>query len=119
MSRGGTANTPWFQRALLSLLVAASAASFAGAPWPRVLVLHPVGTAAGFAALLWTTRRAPLSDASFASFTGFLLIHVLAARWVYSFVPYDDWARALFGHDVTTTFGFRRNHFDRLVHFAS
>jgi putative membrane protein len=118
MSTAGPATTPSFQRALLVILVAATAASFVGAPWPRDLALHHVGTAAGFAALLWTARRAPLSDASFAAFTAFLLLHVLAARWVYSFVPYDDWARALLGHDVTTTFGFRRNHFDRLVHFA-
>jgi putative membrane protein len=33
-------------------------------------------------------------------------------------VPYDDWTRALFGADLSGALGWRRNHFDRLVHFA-
>ena len=33
-------------------------------------------------------------------------------------MPYDDWARALTGHDLSSMLGLRRNGFDRLVHFA-
>ncbi|HEV8581237.1 MAG TPA: DUF2238 domain-containing protein [Thermoanaerobaculia bacterium] len=29
-----------------------------------------------------------------------------------------DWSRAVLGVDLTSAFRFRRNHFDRLVHFA-
>src|SRR5438045_828279 len=110
--------TPALQTALLVLLAAAVAASYFDQAYPVDLTLHHVGTAAGFAALVCSKRRAPLSDASFAALTAFLLLHVVAAHWFYSAVPYDRWTQALFGLNVTQTFGFRRNHFDRLVHFA-
>jgi putative membrane protein len=49
---------------------------------------------------------------------GFALLHMLAARWIYSYVPYDAWFQSLFGWSPTAAFGWTRNHFDRLVHFA-
>jgi putative membrane protein len=103
---------------LLVALVAATALSYVDAPYPADLTLHHVGTAAGFAFLVWTTRRARLSDASFAAIAAFLLLHVFAAHWLYSLVPYERWVERTFGIDVVGTFGWRRNHFDRLVHFA-
>jgi putative membrane protein len=53
-----------------------------------------------------------------ACLAAFLLLHVLGARYLYSNVPYDNWSQQLLGFEITTRFGFRRNHFDRLVHFA-
>lgn len=71
------------------------------------LQVGPVAAALPFA---WRAlRRAPISNASAACIATFVLLHLLAARWSYSFVPYDVWFPAL------TT---ERNHFDRLVHFA-
>lgn len=49
---------------------------------------------------------------------GFMLIHAFAARWIYSYVPYDHWSQELFGITITQIFNFQRNHFDRLVHFS-
>ena len=40
------------------------------------------------------------------------------AHYTYSEVPYDAWARALTGHPLSGLFGWQRNHFDRLAHFA-
>ena len=45
-------------------------------------------------------------------------MHVLGARYLYSYVPYDTWSERLFGFNVTYHFGFTRNHYDRLVHFC-
>jgi putative membrane protein len=59
-------------------------------------------------------RRWPLSNASVACIVAFLLLHLFAARWTYSDVPYNAW----FGVDIDPYFGFGRNMFDRLVHFA-
>ena len=42
----------------------------------------------------------------------------MGGRYIYSYVPYDAWARAISGHDVSATFGLARNGYDRLVHFA-
>ena len=47
----------------------------------------------------------------------FIAIHCIAARWLYSNVPYDDWCKALLHWSPQQAFGFERNHFDRLIHF--
>lgn len=47
-----------------------------------------------------------------------MLLHLFAARWSYSSVPYEDWFAALGMGGIGETFGFKRNMFDRLVHFA-
>lgn len=59
-------------------------------------------------------RRAPVSNLSAGCMTAFVLLHLLAARWSYSFVPYDAWL----GEGMSAALGFERNMFDRLVHFA-
>jgi putative membrane protein len=43
---------------------------------------------------------------------------VIGARYLYSFVPYDDWSEQLLGGRIGDYFGFERNHYDRFVHFA-
>ncbi len=60
-----------------------------------------------------------LSNVSFACLIAFLWLHILGARWIYSFVPYDEWSESLFGNSLSDAFGWRRNHYDRFVHFAS
>ncbi|KAF0245998.1 MAG: hypothetical protein FD180_1141 [Planctomycetota bacterium] len=76
---------------------------------PTVLAL--VGSIA-FAA------RARLTDAACVMLFAFYALHLLGAHYYYACVPYDDWARSLLGHDITATFGFSRNHYDRLVHLG-
>ncbi|MDT8280379.1 MAG: DUF2238 domain-containing protein, partial [Erythrobacter sp.] len=61
----------------------------------------------------WALRRWPISDASAACIAGFVLLHLFAARWSYSFVPYDAWM----DEGISAAFGFERNMFDRLAHF--
>jgi putative membrane protein len=71
------------------------------------LQVGPVALALPFASRL--LARAQISNASAAYITAFVLLHLFAARWSYSFVPYDAWLPAI---------ATERNHFDRLVHFA-
>ena len=47
-----------------------------------------------------------------------LALHILGARWIYSFVPYEQWCDAVIGSGPSDWFGWTRNHYDRLVHFA-
>jgi putative membrane protein len=76
------------------------------------LQVGPVVAALPFA---WRAlRRTPISDVSAGCITAFVLLHLFAARWSYSFVPYDAWL----GGAAGSAFGFERNMFDRLVHFA-
>lgn len=111
-------HSPRLQTALVGLLLAATGVSYVGADHVMDLTLHHAGTVAAMAALLWTIRRAPITDGSFVCVTAFVLLHVLGAHWLYSFVPYDEWARSVSGATLSETFGWRRNHFDRLIHFA-
>lgn len=60
-----------------------------------------------------------MSGLSFACCISFLWLHLIGARWIYSFVPYDDVAVSIFGQSISESFGWQRNHYDRLVHFAS
>lgn len=106
------------QKALLALLALALAASFLRAPFPDQMALQHAPTLATLAALPVLARRWPVSDAAFGCVVAFLLLHVLGARYIYSYVPYDRWAEALFGLDLSAAFGWRRNHYDRLVHLA-
>ncbi len=63
-------------------------------------------------------RRWPISNAAAVCLTVFVLLHLVAARWSYSFVPYDDWLRSIGIGNLDAGIGFKRNMFDRLVHFA-
>lgn len=63
-------------------------------------------------------RGLRLSRLSWLLIFCFLCLHEVGAHFTYSEVPYDDWARALFGLGVSDAFGLERNHFDRVVHFA-
>lgn len=94
-----------------------------GIPLSAIGALHPSNTwlQVGPVALLipgavLALRRWPISNASAGCFAAFVLIHLFAARWSYSFVPYDAWL-SFDGEDINKAFGFERNMFDRLVHF--
>ncbi len=68
------------------------------------------------AALLLTHRSRPLSTASYAVIFVYLLLHEIGAHYTYAEVPYDDWWKSISGFSLNATFGWERNHFDRLLH---
>ena len=103
---------------LVAAVLLAVAVSWIQAPYPKEMVLQHVPTALALGTWAILARRFPLSDGSALCLAAILLLHVLGARYLYSYVPYDDWLRHLFGADLTSTLGWRRNHYDRLVHLA-
>ncbi len=74
-------------------------------------VLFAVALAASF-------RYLPLSRISYTLIFVYLCLHSLGAHYTYSNVPYNDWFAALFGTPLDDLMGWRRNHYDRLVHFG-
>jgi putative membrane protein len=86
--------------------------------WPAEQALHHSLTVLAVIGLLWAQRRLRLPLGSFVLVLAFLALHTVAARWIYSYVPYADWWQALFGGPPPELLGGGRNHFDRLVHFA-
>lgn len=109
---------PKAQRALLGLLLALLLVAQIAQPYPEVALLQHIPTILTIIAAPWLLRRWPLSTASVACIAAFLALHTLGGRYAYSNVPYDDWARALTGTTLSDLFGWTRNHYDRLVHFA-
>lgn len=81
-------------------------------------LLHQVGTALMLIALVFVQKKYGLSFLSFCSYLLFLLIHVIAAHYLYSYVPYDEWFKQYFGFELNSYMGWSRNMYDRLVHFC-
>ncbi len=79
-------------------------------------LLHHVPTLALMVVLIWAGVLRPLSNFTYSLIFVFLLLHVLGARYLYSYVPYDEWSEAVFGVRLNDVFGWERNHYDRLVH---
>jgi putative membrane protein len=69
------------------------------------------------AVLVVSCRRVPLSRPSYTCLVLFLCLHSLGAHYTYSEVPYDTWFRAVTGRGLGELLGWRRNNFDRIVHF--
>lgn len=121
MISGAVANwksLPVAQRRMIALLLPAVGLANFAQPFPDLAPLQHGPTIALILAAPWLLRRWPLSDSAVGCLWLFLLLHTLGARWIYSYVPYDDWARAISGHDISSLFGATRNGYDRLVHFA-
>ena len=106
--------TKWF---LIALLAGALLVSCIRPPYPDEMYLQHSPTVVLLVGLPLINRRWPISTAAFACLVGFMLLHTVGARYIYSNVPYDRWLTSMMSLDLTSTFGWRRNHYDRLVHF--
>lgn len=95
------------------------ALSLIGAPFPEEQYLQHIPTVVALGLIAVSVRKGWLTTASLMCILAFLWLHILGARYIYSNVPYDDWASSLFGVSISETFGWRRNHYDRLVHLGS
>ena len=112
------AKLPAAQRWMLGAIALGIPVSAVGALYPSNtwLQVGPVALLLPFS--IAALRRWPISNAAAACVTLFVLLHLVAARWSYSFVPYQDWFRAAGLGEPAPHSGFERNMFDRLVHFA-
>ncbi|WP_022683197.1 DUF2238 domain-containing protein [Sphingobium bisphenolivorans] len=109
---------PVAQRRMILLLLAMVGLANIAQPYPELAPLQHGPTVAFALSAPWLLRRWPLSNGAVACVLLFLLLHTLGGRYIYSYVPYDDWARTVFGHGLSERFGWRRNGYDRMVHFA-
>ena len=100
----------------LALTLAVFATSWIAPPWPVEQALHSSLTVVGLAWLWRHDRRWPMPTWQFAAIGVFICAHCIAARWLYSNVPYDQWVQALTGWSPQQAFGWQRNHTDRFIH---
>lgn len=102
----------------LILATAASLGLAIGSSFPEQMPLQHSATVLLAGWLAWRIRQRAIGGLALRCLLVFMLLHAFAARWIYSYVPYDAWWQDLSGATVSSYFGFSRNHFDRLVHFC-
>lgn len=94
------------------------AGSCVSPPYLQYMLMQHVPTVLSVLLLLYLSNRIVISRLSFTLIIVFLALHTLGARYLYSYVPYDAWSQQLLDISISETFGFERNHYDRLVHFS-
>ncbi len=104
----------WFAYAAT---LAVLAATWIRPIWPLEQAMHDSLTVAALVWLFVHARRWPMRTGHFVAICIFLCVHSLAARWLYSNVPYDAWLQQWLGWSPNRAFGWERNHADRLIHF--
>ncbi len=104
------------KRITFGIAIAIFAITWIAPIWPVEQALHGSLTVVGLIWLVLHDRRWPMRNADFIAICAFIAVHCIAARWLYSNVPYDAWLRAAIGWSPQATFGWERNHFDRLIH---
>ena len=86
--------------------------------YPNEQFLQHLGTLMIGSVLVIDLLKNKLHLGAFICFSIFIIIHIIGARWIYSYVPYEDWFLYLFNMDLGSYIGNDRNHYDRFVHFA-
>lgn len=85
--------------------------------YPHEQFLQHAGTLLLVIPLIVDLCRNHMPMTAFAGIVLFTLLHVIGARYIYSYVPYKEWSVDL-GIVDPDFFQDPRNHFDRLVHFS-
>ena len=104
----------------IALIVLAVAIAFASIH-PLELssyILHQVGTVFMLVTLIIFLYKIGLNLISFMLYIGFLLIHILGAHYLYSYVPYNEWSMQYLNLDLNQSLGWTRTMYDRFVHLA-
>lgn len=102
---------------LVILAIVMIIASIKPLHYPSYL-LHQIGTFIMLGVLWYINKKLKISHIAFIGYIVFLIIHVFAAHYLYSYVPYNEWLIQYLRFDLNALFGFKRNMFDRVVHFG-
>lgn len=85
--------------------------------YPHEQFLQHVGTILLIIPLLYDVFKDKLPLSAFVGILLFTILHVIGARYLYSYVPYKEWAVSL-GIVDADFFQDTRNHYDRFVHLS-
>tara|TARA_B110000046_G_C12978883_1_gene392411 strand:+ start:440 stop:1063 length:624 start_codon:yes stop_codon:yes gene_type:complete len=86
--------------------------------YPDQQILQHLGTLFLIIPLIVDLNRNKLNQKSFIGLSLFIVVHIIGARYIYSFVPYNQWSQEFFGFNINEYFDLQRNHYDRFVHFG-
>lgn len=85
--------------------------------YPHEQLLQHIGTVLLFIPLITDVFKKAMPISAFVGLVCFTILHVIGARYIYSYVPYKEFAVSL-GIVDSGFFQDPRNHYDRLVHFS-
>ena len=85
--------------------------------YPHEQLLQHIGTVLLFIPLITDVFKKAMPMSVFVGLVCFTVLHVIGARYIYSYVPYKEFAVSL-GIVDSGFFQDPRNHYDRLVHFS-
>ena len=102
---------------LVIVFVAFTAITFINPVYPREQFLQHAGTVLLLIPLIVDMVRNKMPMSAFVGILLFGFLHVVGARYIYSYVPYKDWCVSLGIVDVDF-FQDPRNQYDRFVHFC-
>lgn len=84
--------------------------------YPREMYLQHSATIIAGAFLIYITIKNNLSNQAFVLIFAFMILHIIGARWIYTYTPYDSWIKSLTGFSINDCFGWERNQYDRFLH---
>lgn len=91
--------------------------TFINPVYPHEQLLQHAGTVLLFIPLIVDTVKDKMPLSAFLGILLFAILHVVGARYIYSYVPYKEWSVSL-GIVDADFFQDPRNHYDRFVHFS-
>ena len=94
------------------------AGSLIAGPYPREQLLQHLPTVPALIFLDMASRRGWLSGPSIRCVLAFVVVHAVGARYIYSYVPYDELVTQVLSTSPSEAFGWERNHYDRLAHLV-
>ena len=102
-----------FKIVVLLITAVVAIVTYISPVFPREQFLQQAGTILLVALMLCDLRKRWFSNLAFLGISLFLMLHLVGARYIYSYVPYQEWLQYLGDWDWLHT---SRNHYDRLVH---
>ena len=103
--------------ALVLLVAIATIITCINPIYPHEQLLQHIGTVLLFIPLITDVFKKAMPISAFVGLVCFTILHVIGARYIYSYVPYKEFAVSL-GIVDSGFFQDPRNHYDRLVHFS-
>lgn len=115
---GAVAGLPGPQALLLGATGAGALFSLIDTPYPALAPLQNLPTLVIVAMLWLALRRWPMPTSAILCIAAFMALHTIGGRYIYSYVPYEQWLGALGLPSIDHAFGLGRNSWDRLVPFS-
>ncbi len=103
---------------IILFLIISCMITFINPLYPDEMFLQHLGTLCLGFILVLDVKKNYLEVNSFVGISIFVFLHIVSARYIYSYVPYNEWFINLTGFDLHKYMNWERNHFDRFVHFS-